>query len=111
MKEIKAIMQPVILDRVIDALRAHPGLPGVTVSQVLGFGRERAADTLAGQKVSLGSFGYQQMVKLEIVVPDPICAEVARLIADNARTGQPGDGVIFISPVESATRVRTGLSL
>ncbi|MEW6747606.1 MAG: P-II family nitrogen regulator [Planctomycetota bacterium] len=109
MREIKVIMRPVMLDKVIDALRAHPGLPGVTVSQLVGFGRERAADAPAEGQASPDKCGYQQVVKLEIVVPDSMCGEVARLITDTARTGQPGDGVIFISPVESATRIRTGM--
>lgn len=98
MKEIKAIIKPELLEKVMDELRNHADLPGATICEVSGFGREKAS----------GGFGYQRMIKLEIVVPDQIAESVRDLIAIHARTGQPGDGLIFTIPVESGVRIRTG---
>lgn len=108
MKEIKAIIKPDVLDKVMDELRRHAELPGVTICEVSRFGRERASDTAAEQRVAPAGFGYQRMIKLEIVVPDHLAESVRDLITIHARTGQPGDGLIFTIPVESGVRIRSG---
>ncbi len=96
MKEIKAIIQPFLLDRVLDALHEVGGLPGVTVSEA------RAISTERGH--------YEQVVKakLEIIVPDALVETVVRTIQTQAHTGNPGDGGIFIIPVQEAVKIRTG---
>lgn len=106
MKEIKAIIQPFMLSKVIAALKQVKELPGVTVSEVKGFGRSRAVD--AEDKVVDGSIEYAKKVKLEIVVPDTLVEEVIRTIQDKAHTGNPGDGKIFVESVEDVVRVSTG---
>lgn len=106
MKEIKAIIQPFMLSKVIEALREHEELPGVTVSEVIGFGKARAKD--AKEKVVLDSGEYGKKSKLEIVVPDDMVDEVVALIAEHAHTGNPGDGKIFTYTVDDAVKVRTG---
>ncbi len=98
MKEIKAIIKPDLLEKVMDELRQHTDLPGATICEVNGFGREKGS----------GGFGHQRMIKLEIVVPDHLAESVRDLIAMHARTGQPGDGLIFIIPVESGVRIQSG---
>ena len=108
MKEIKAIIQPFRLDAVIDALRQHPELPGVTISDVVGFGRQKAVGTPHGQRVRLGAQAFAKKTKLEIVVDDGLADEVVGLIASAARTGNPGDGVVFVSTVEASRRIRDG---
>lgn len=105
MKEIKAIIQPFMADHVVAALREMPELPGVTVSEVRGFGRGRAVGESPRQEVEI--FGVKK-VKLEIVVPDELLEKVIEVIARHAHTGNPGDGKIFISEVSDAVQIRTG---
>ena len=106
MKEIKAIIQPYVLDAVIHALKQIPGLPGVTVSEVKGFGRSRAVD--AAEKVVEGDHDYAKKVKLEIVVPDDLLDWTLQAIVANAHRGKPGDGKIFVSTIDDVIQVRTG---
>ena len=107
MKLIKAIIQPFMLDNVIDALRARPTLPGATISEVLGMGRSSSADS-TDQTASIGCYAFAKKTKLDLVVADADAQAVVDLIANAARTGQPGDGVVFISDVRHAVYVRTG---
>lgn len=106
MKEIKAIIQPFVADQVLAALREMSELPGVTVSEVKGFGRGRA---LRGPDSSDEAeiFGVKK-IKLEIVVPDDLLEKVVQLIAKRAHTGNPGDGKIFVSTVDDVVKIRTG---
>ena len=108
MKEIKAIIKPDLLEKVMDQLRSHADLPGATICEVSVFGREKVSDTADEQLATSGGFGQQRMIKLEIVVPDRLAESVRDLIAFHARTGQPGDGLIFTIPVESGVRIRSG---
>ncbi len=96
MKEIKAIIQPFMLDAVVDALREVDHLPAITVSEVQGISIADA-DTPPCQRL-----------KLEIVVPDHIAPQVVQTIGQHARTGNPGDGRIFVIPVEQSVKIRTG---
>ena len=106
MKEIKAILQPVVLEAVITALKQIPDLPGITVSEVKGFGRSRAVD--AEDKVSEGLHEYARKMKLEIVVPDHLLEQTVQAIQAHAHRGRPGDGKIFISTVDDTLKIRTG---
>jgi len=74
MKEIKAIVQPFMLAHVVDALKETPGLPGVTVSEVRGFGKSRADG--GNQKIVEDSLGFSKKAKIEIVVPDDLVESV-----------------------------------
>ena len=106
MKEIKAVIQPFVLDAVINALKQIPDLPGITVSEVKGFGRSRGVD--AAEKVIEGTTEYARKVKLEIVVADSLVEGVIQVLVANAHRGKPGDGKIFISTVDDVVKVRTG---
>lgn len=97
MKEIKAIIQPFRLSEVVDALRDIRGLPGITVSEVRGFGK--AVDD---------GIDYAAKTKLEVVVPDDLVEEVLRTICLYGKTGHPGDGKIFVSAIDEVVKVRTG---
>ena len=103
MKEIKAIVQRFVAPRVLDELQQLHELPGVTVSDVTGFGRKLADGT--GKR---NPPEEAPMTKLEIVVPDRLADEVVRLIASAGHTGHPGDGKIFVLEVEDVVRIRTG---
>jgi len=106
MKEIKAIIQPFRLDAVIDALRQHPELPGVTISEVVGFGQQRGVGMPDEHRVYVGSQAFAKKTKVEIVVADEVADEVVRLLASAARTGNPGDGIVFVSTVDATARIR-----
>lgn len=106
MKEIKAIIQPFMFSKVIDALEAIQHLPGITVSYVQGFGHGRAFS--AADKIVDGEVTYAKKCKLEIVVPDPLVDEVVGVIQQNAHTGNPGDGKIFVCNIEDVVKIRTG---
>lgn len=106
MKEIKAIVQPFMLSKVVEALQAIPDLPGITVSEVRGFGRGRAVN--APEALTEGAVQYASKSKLELVVPDEMVSTVVRTIQENAHTGRPGDGKIFVYSVNEVVRIRTG---
>jgi len=106
MKEITAVVQPFRLDAIVSALQQIPDLPGITVSDVRGFGRQRArnvSDTIEDETAVL----YTKKVQMEIVVPERLVDEVIRTIRENAHTGNPGDGKIFARSVDEAIRIRT----
>lgn len=105
MKEIKAIIQPFMLDKVLEGLHGIEELPGVTVSEVRGYGRTRGrrADAAAGEPVQ-----YVKKTKIEVVVPDALLERVLRTIQEHAHTGSIGDGKIFAYLVNDVVRIRTG---
>lgn len=106
MKEIKAIIQPFVLERVVEALESQGGLPGVTVSEVIGWGKTRGRDTK--DSVTAGSYTFARKSKLEIVVPDHLADQVAATILRAAHTGNVGDGKIFVYEVSQVIKIRTG---
>ena len=106
MREIKAIIQPFLADKVLDALRQLADLPGVTVSEVRGYGRQQHRRTSEREK-GAGVFG-EEKIKLEFVVPDRLVEQVMETISKAAHTGNPGDGKIFVYPVWDVVRIRTG---
>ena len=107
MKEVKAIVQPFMLTKVVDALKQIEGLPGLTVDvDVHGFGRSRAES--APHKITLDEIEYAKKAKLEIVVQDDMADEVVQTILKYAHTGNPGDGKIFVIDVQEVYRIRSG---
>jgi len=106
MKEIKAIIQPGTLDAVIHALKQIPDLPGITVSEVRGFGRNRTVD--ASHTVMEGANEFGIKVKLEVVVPDEMLESAIQAIQANAHRGRSGDGKIFVYTVNEVINLRTG---
>jgi nitrogen regulatory protein P-II 1 len=106
MIELKAIIQPFQLNQVIEALQRIEGLPGVTVSEVRGFGKARAAN--AEDKMVEGTIEYARKAKLEIVIPEHLLDRVLQTILDHAHTGNPGDGKIFVSEIIDVVKIRTG---
>jgi nitrogen regulatory protein P-II 1 len=104
MKEIKAVIQPQRLARVREAVRRIPDFPGMTVTPAEGSGyhpdRPRASDI----KTELTD--YSRKVRLEIVAPDEQVAALVSLIRNTCHTGQPGDGVVWVTAVEQFHRIR-----
>lgn len=106
MKQIKAIIQPFMLPHVCESLRGIAGLPGVTISEVMGWGKAKAVgaeDTV----VNAGAV-FARKVKVEIVVPSSMVDEVVAVLAEAARTGRVGDGKIFITELADVVKIRTG---
>jgi nitrogen regulatory protein PII len=104
MKKIEAIIRPIKLDEVKIAL-GEIGVTGLSVSDVRGSGRHR------GHRESFRGIEYAidlpMKVKLEIVARDEDVEEIVSTIELHARTGEPGDGKIFVLPMDDAIRVRT----
>ena len=106
MKEIKAIIKPFMLSKVIDALHRIENLPGVTVSKTQGFGKSRGKN--APHKIIEDQIEYVPKLKLEIVVEDNLVDAVVKAIMEHAHTGILGDGKIFIYNLQDVIRIRTG---
>ena len=105
MKKIEAIIKPFKLDEVKEALH-DVGVSGITVTEAKGFGRQKGHTELYRGAEYVVDF--LPKVKLEVVVDDAMAPRVVEAIATAAKTGRIGDGKIFVFPVESALRIRTG---
>ena len=105
MKLIEAIIKPQMLDGVRDAL-SKAGIQGLTVTEVKGFGRQKGhQEVYRGAEYSVD---FVPKVKIEVVADDPQVDAVNAAITESARTGEIGDGKIFVSEIENAIRIRTG---
>jgi nitrogen regulatory protein P-II 1 len=104
-KKIEAIIKPFKLDEVKEALH-EVGVSGITVTEAKGFGRQKGHTELYRGAEYVVDF--LPKVKLEVIVPDSQAEQVVEAIAAAAQTGRSGDGKIFVSPIESALRIRTG---
>jgi nitrogen regulatory protein PII len=105
MKKIEAIIRPFKLEDVKIAL-VNAGIVGMTVSEVRGFGRQKGqVERYRGSEFTVE---FLQKLKLEIVVDDDRVETVVNAIQDAARTGEIGDGKIFISDIDAVIRIRTG---
>ena len=104
MKKIEAVIKPFKLDEVKDALQ-ELGLHGMTVIEAKGFGRQRGHTELYRGAEYVVDF--LPKLKIEIIVPDGLVEEAVKAITETARTGKIGDGKIFVTPVETAVRIRT----
>ncbi len=105
MKEIKAIVQPFMVEEILHRLEAIE-IPGLTLSEVRGWGRSRAES--ARESVQEAGHAFARKTKLEIVVRDSQVDLIVSAIAEAARTGKPGDGKIFVYEVARVMRIRTG---
>ena len=105
MKKVEAIIKPFKLDEVKEALH-EVGVSGITVTEAKGFGRQEGHTELYRGAEYVVDF--LPKVKLEIVVEDSMATRVVEAIAQAAHTGRIGDGKIFVIPIESALRIRTG---
>jgi nitrogen regulatory protein P-II 2 len=105
MKLIIAIIKPFKLDEVRDALMTI-GVQGMTVTEVKGYGRQKGhTEIYRGAEYAVN---FLPKMKLDVVVDDSQVDKVMEAIAGSAKTGQIGDGKIFVTPVENAVRIRTG---
>lgn len=107
MKKIEAIIRPVKLDEIKDALGRY-NIHGMTVTEVIGCGLQKGKKEIyRGTEYTIDLL---PKIKIEVVAKDSQVDELIRLILETAKTGEIGDGKIFISTVENAVRIRTGES-
>jgi nitrogen regulatory protein P-II 1 len=105
MKKVEAIIRPFKLEDVKIAL-VNAGIVGMTVSEVRGFGRQKGqVERYRGSEFTVE---FLQKLKLEIVVDDDKVETVVAAIQEAARTGEIGDGKIFVNTIDSVIRIRTG---
>lgn len=105
MKIVMAVIKPFKLEEVRDALTAI-GVHGLTVTEVKGYGRQKGhTEIYRGAEYAVS---FLPKIKIEVAVADELVAQVIEAITAAARTGQIGDGKIFVSSIEKAVRIRTG---
>ncbi|MEJ5350942.1 MAG: P-II family nitrogen regulator [Melioribacteraceae bacterium] len=107
MKKIEAIIRPHKLDEVQEAL-SEAGFMGLTVSEVRGYGRQKGhKEVYRGTEYNIN---FVPKVKIELICSDDRLEKAIQIIIDVGKTGQVGDGKIFIYDVKDAIRIRTGES-
>jgi nitrogen regulatory protein P-II 2 len=105
MKIVMAIIKPFKLDEVREALTAV-GIQGLTVTEVKGYGRQKGhTEIYRGAEYAVS---FLPKLRIEIAVASDVADKAIEVITANARTGQIGDGKIFVVPVEQTVRIRTG---
>lgn len=105
MKKIEAFIKPFKLDDVKEGL-TNLGVKGLTVTEVKGFGRQRGhREVYRGAEYQVD---FVSKIKIEVILEAAIVKDAVEIIQEKAKTGQIGDGKIFIFPVEEAIRIRTG---
>ena len=104
MKKIEAIIRPFKIDDVREAL-LEIGIKGMTITEVKGYGRQKGhTEMYRGSEYQID---FLPKMKIEIIAPDNNIEKIVDTILKSAKTGQVGDGKIFIYPVEEVIRVRT----
>jgi len=104
MKKIEAIIRPFKLDDVKEAL-LEVGIKGLTISEVRGYGRQKGhKETYRGSEYHIE---FVPKIKIEVVIPESQTEKVVETIIRTAKTGQVGDGKIFISDITDVIRIRT----
>jgi nitrogen regulatory protein P-II 1 len=102
---VTALVKPFKLDEIKDALSTL-GLAGMTITEAKGFGRQRGhTEVYRGAEYTIE---FVPKVRIEVLADDDDARRVADVIVEAARTGQIGDGKVWISPVDTIIRVRTG---
>ncbi|HWM03417.1 MAG TPA: P-II family nitrogen regulator [Actinophytocola sp.] len=105
MKLVTAIIKPFTLDDVKAALE-QVGVLGMTVSEVQGYGRQKGhTEVYRGAEYSVD---FVPKVRVEVLVDDALGDKVVEAVVDAARTGKIGDGKVWVTPVDTVVRVRTG---
>ncbi len=105
MKMVTAIIKPFVLEDVKGALE-QLGVLGMTVSEVQGYGRQKGhTEVYRGAEYSVD---FVPKVRIEVVTDDATAEKVLDAIVETARTGKIGDGKVWVTPIETVVRVRTG---
>jgi nitrogen regulatory protein P-II 1 len=108
MKEIKAVIRPQRLARLREAVRRIPDFPGMTITKAEGSGYH--PDKVADNSIKSELTDYSAKVRIEIVSPDDMVGRLVAIIHEATHTGRAGDGVVWVTAVESFERLRLPLS-
>ncbi len=103
MKIITAMIQPFMLNKVTSALEALADFPGMTVTDVRGFGRRWSVQEKRALQIDM----FKEKTRLEIVAPDDQAQQIVETLVCAAHTGNNGDGKVFVWSVENAVRIQT----
>ena len=106
MREVKAVLQPHIVSRVVRALHALPHFPGLTICDAQGQGRGRGKG--GAFELTEDDVDYHRKVVLVVVCSDGLEPEIVEAIRKAAHTGRVGDGIILVRDVREVVRIRTG---
>lgn len=106
MKLILAIVRPFKVTGILDAVESDPGFPGMSVFELRGYGREKSAPHHHLPAEDLIDFVPHTAIL--VAAPDDRVQGIVERLAEVARTGQPGDGKVFVVPLEEALRIATG---
>ncbi|CEG10101.1 Nitrogen regulatory protein P-II 2 [Afipia felis] len=105
MKLVTAIIKPFKLDEVRQAL-TNIGIHGMTVTEVKGYGRQKGhTEIYRGAEYAVN---FLPKLRIEVAVTSDLADKTVEIITGSARTGQIGDGKVFVTPIENAVRIRTG---
>jgi nitrogen regulatory protein P-II 2 len=105
MKLVTAIIKPFKLEEVRDALLAL-GIDGMTITEVKGYGRQKGhTEIYRGAEYAVN---FLPKIRIEVVVTDATANKVVDAISNAAKTGEIGDGKIFVAPIDHVLRIRTG---
>ncbi len=105
MKLVTAIIKPFKLDEVRQAL-TNIGIHGMTVTEVKGYGRQKGhTEIYRGAEYAVN---FLPKLRIEVAVTSDLADKAVEIITGSARTGQIGDGKVFVTPIENAVRIRTG---
>ncbi len=102
---VVAFVQPFLLEEIVDALRLLPHFPGMSVSEVRGFGRRCAHAPHRGEAIEVEPF--EERVRIEIYCRGAELKPILDSLSSSAHTGNAGDGKILVAPLERAVRIRT----
>ncbi|NHI94107.1 MAG: P-II family nitrogen regulator [Candidatus Lokiarchaeota archaeon] len=105
MKKVEAMIRPEKLEFVKDAL-TKAGIDGMTITEVRGRGKQKGITLVS--RTGEYNIDLIDKIKIEIIIAKEMVDLVVKTIIENAKTGEPGDGKIFIIPVEEVIRIRTG---
>lgn len=108
MKEIKAVVRPARISKIRDAFRQLQGFPGMNISHVEGcsaHAAEEQHETLKGELTD-----FSKKIRIEIVAPDEMVADIVSIISQNACTGQTGDGLLWVTEVQACHRLNEPFS-
>jgi len=107
MKEIKAFIKPVKLEEVVEALRKN-GFESVTLSECEGTGSYKREDSLPSLQFH---FADSKVIKLELVCQNEETDKAINIICKNGKTPFPADGIVYISEISNAFKIKTGKSI
>jgi nitrogen regulatory protein PII len=108
MKMIIAYIPPFMMEKVVKALQEIPEVPGASVTEVQGFGRGRGRKDLESLATEIGQSGTLRKLRIETMVPAAVADQVVEVIREAAAMGRPGNGKIYVVPLERAVKIRTG---